>query len=92
MTEIINILNIVKTGQGLFSVYFQANFPLSNLSYETSLDGTTWNSPIVLSQTSSPQTITFSNINFFYVRLSSDYVPTPVNNRIHSSTFNQVFN
>jgi hypothetical protein len=92
MNEFINISNIIKIGQGLFSVYFEVNFPLANLSYETSLDGITWNTPIVLNQTSSPQTITYNNVDFFYVRLSSDYTPTPVQNRIHTSAFTTVFN
>lgn len=92
MNESINISNIVKIGQGLFSVYFEANFPLANLSYETSSDGITWNSPIVLAQTSSPQTINYDNVDFFYVRLSSDYTPTPANTRIHTSAFTTVFN
>lgn len=89
----ITISNITKTAQSAYNVEFSSILTLSNLSYETSADGNTWNLPIVLPSVVSPQAISVIGLEDFFVRLSSDYIsPPPPYLRIHSSAYTSTFN
>lgn len=71
----LSITNVTKITQNQYSIDFVKDFPLTDLFYEISLDGITWQTPIALNSLSSPQVITLANTLNFNVRLSSNYTP-----------------
>lgn len=90
MSQTITITNITKVGISQYNVEFSANFELTDLFYEISAQGESFNSPIATAGVSSPQIITVANAINFNVRLSSNY--TPPYTRIHSIEFTPPFN
>lgn len=95
----ITITNVSKIGANTYNVDFYANFNISNLAYQTSLNGTDWSESISLGSVSSPAIVTVENLVNFNIRLLTNYVaPIPIDpnpptpERIHTSAFNQVFN
>jgi len=92
MSQNITISNITKVGTSQYSIEFSANFELTDLFYEISAQGGSWNSPIALTTFTSPQTITVANSINFNVRLSSNYTPISPYSRIHSTAFTETFN
>jgi len=78
MSQVITISNITKVGNAQYRIEFSANFTLTDLFYEISAQGGSWNSPIALTTFTSPQIITVPNSVNFNVRLSSNYTaPIP---------------
>jgi len=90
MSQIITISNITKVSNSNYQIDFSANFTLTDLFYEISPDGITWNSPIQINSVSSPQTVNIPNAIGFNLRLSSNY--TAPSTRIHTNAFTNVFN
>jgi len=91
----ITITNIEKIGNNQYNVFFSKNFTLTDLFYEISLNGTTFQSPVSLSSFTSPQVITVPNAINFNIRLSANYIaptPPPPYSRIHTNVFTEPFN
>lgn len=86
----ITITNVTKISPTQYSVEFLDDFDATDLFYEVSLDGSTWQEPISLTSFTSPQTITVENAINFNLRLSSNY--TAPYSRIHTSVFSVPFN
>ena len=94
MQEII-ITNIEKISNNQYNVFFSKNFALTDLFYEVSLNGSTWQTPISLTTFSSPQVILVPNAINFNIRLSANYTaptPPPPYSRIHTNVFTEPFN
>ncbi len=92
MPSEITITSVLKVANNQYQINYSTQLALDNLSYQISFDGISWGSVVDFIDVSSPKIITVENAVNFNIRLLSDYTPTPTNNRIHTSTFNQVFN
>lgn len=79
MSNLLKINNVQKLNGNLVRISFEANFTLTNLKLQYSLNNVDWSNDINLSSTVSPQDVTLPIDNSCYLRLKDDdYVPPPV--------------
>lgn len=92
MPSEITITSVLKVANNQYQINYSTQLALDNLSYQISFDGISWGSVVDFIDVSNPKIITVENAVNFNIRLLSDYTPPPINNRIHTNEFNQVFN
>ncbi len=92
MPSEITITSVLKVANNQYQINYSTQLALDNLSYQISFDGILWGSVVDFIDVSNPKIITVENAVNFNIRLLSDYTPPPINNRIHTNAFNQVFN
>ncbi len=90
MEKVITITNIIKLTNGFYQVFFNANYELTELQYQTSANGTTWSEPVNIEGIQSPKVLEINNSDNFYIRISDTF--EEVAGRIHTSVFTNVFN
>jgi hypothetical protein len=79
MSNLLKINNVQKLSGNLVRISFEANFTLTNLRLQYSLNNVDWSNNIQLSGIVSPQDITLPIDNSCYLRLNDDdYVPPPI--------------
>lgn len=76
MSNLLKINNVQKINGNLVRIYFEANFTLTNLKLQYSLNDVNWSDNIQLLGVVSPQDITLPIDNSCYLRINDDdYVP-----------------
>jgi hypothetical protein len=76
MSNLLKINNVQKLSSNFVRIYFEANFTLTNLRLQYSLDNSDWSNNIQLSSTISPQDVVLPIDNSCYLRINDDnYVP-----------------
>jgi hypothetical protein len=79
MSNLLKINNVQKINGNLVRISFEANFTLTNLKLQYSLNNVDWSNNIQLSGIVSPQDVTLPIDNSCYLRLNDDdYVPPPI--------------
>jgi len=79
MSNLLKINNVQKINGNLVRISFEANFILTNLKLQYSLNNVDWSNDIQLSSIVSPQDVVLPIDNSCYLRLKDDdYVPPHV--------------
>lgn len=93
MSNLLKITNVEKVNGNLCKIHFEANFTLTNLKVQYSLNNSDWSSDINITGLDSPQYATLPIDNSCYLRLKdNDEVVPPVSLRKHNNKFNVKFN
>jgi hypothetical protein len=90
----ITITNVEKIVSGQYKVYFNYDSEIVDLFFQISANSIIWNTPTAIGIVS-PQTISVTNLQDFYIRLSTDYeiiIPVPTYTRVHTNVFTNTFN
>ena len=76
MSNLLKINNVQKLNGNLVRISFEANFTLTNLKLQYSLNNVDWSNDIQLSSIVSPQDVVLPIDNSCYLRLNDDdYIP-----------------
>ncbi len=78
MSNLLKINNVQKINGNLVRIYFEANFTLTNLKLQYSLNDVDWSDNIQLSGVVSPQDITLPIDNSCYLRINDDDYVQPL--------------
>lgn len=78
MSNLLKINNVQKISGRFVRIHFEANFTLTNLRLQYSLNNVDWSNNIQLSGITSPQDVVLPIDNSCYLRLNDDdYIPPP---------------